>query len=160
MAIQVEREAVGLNGQTLLRVQRNGPKIHSQYNIGFGDFGWAQCEVSKGQAQSPSPKSKEGRRIPLYFMARQPLQSNGQVLSIFDLFYENKIKIDSFSTIVWVFILVQPKLPSRVHRLGKKVLPCRHFGERWPLDFSLYCEGSRGWIIGFLQSNWWTSTAS
>ena len=38
-------------------------------------------------------------------------------------------------TIVRVSILVWPKVPSRVHRLDYKVLPCRQFGERRPLDF-------------------------
>jgi hypothetical protein len=113
-------------------VQRNGLKIHSQYNIGFGAFGWAQCEVSKGQAQSPK---KEGAS---HFISWPDNPSNLTANSCQILIYfMKKKKIDSFSTIVWVFILLQPKLPSRVHRLGKKVLPCRHFGERWPLDFGL-----------------------
>jgi hypothetical protein len=45
------REAMGLSGHTLLRVQRNGLKIHSRYNIGIGAFGRVRCEASKGQAQ-------------------------------------------------------------------------------------------------------------
>jgi hypothetical protein len=49
-------EAVGLSGQTLLRVQRNGLKIDNQSNIVSGAFGRALCEASKGQAQSPNPK--------------------------------------------------------------------------------------------------------
>jgi hypothetical protein len=47
-------EAVGLNGQTLLRVQTNGLNLVDGI-LGIGAFGWAQCEASKGTGQAHSP---------------------------------------------------------------------------------------------------------
>ena len=35
-----------------------------------------------------------------------------------------------------------------------------HLKLRQPLDFSMQCEGPRGRILGFLQSDWWKSMAS
>jgi len=50
-------------------------------------------------------------------------------------------KIDGFSIVVGVSIPVRLKLSSRVchfgQNSGQKVLPCRHFVERRPLDFGL-----------------------
>jgi hypothetical protein len=64
------------------------------------------------------------------------------ILSLIDynsflFLFLNEKQIDGLSTIVWVFIFVQPNLPSRVRRLGQKVLPCKHFEERQPLIFGL-----------------------
>jgi hypothetical protein len=87
----------------------------------------------------------------------QPLQSNGQDLVSFWCLWG---KTNGLSTIVWFSIHVWPKLPPRVRCLGRKILPCRHFGERQSLDFGLECEGSRGQIIGFLRFDRWKSTAS
>jgi hypothetical protein len=64
----------------------------------------------------------------LLIVPKQPLQSNGQDLVNYLFIYSNE-KINDLLTIVWVSILVQPKLFSKVRCLGKKVLPCRHFGE-------------------------------
>jgi hypothetical protein len=89
--------------------------------------GWPQCGASKGQAQSP----KEEGASHFVHCPKQPLQSTVKILSVFNLFMNKNIT--SLSTIVWVFIHVRPELPSRVRRLGQKVLPCKQYGERWPL---------------------------
>jgi hypothetical protein len=76
----------------------------------------------KGQAQCP--KEEGASHFILY--PQQPLESSSQDLVIFWFFLKKK-KINNLSTIVCVFDFVRPKPPSRVRRLGQKVLPCRHF---------------------------------
>jgi hypothetical protein len=108
-------EAAWSNGQTLLRVQRNGLQIHSQQNIGTGAFSRTLCEASKAQ----TPKSKPfGHELPwpldldghsvkppkakpkvqrkkqashFILCPKQPLRSNGQDLVNFILLCEKKL---------------------------------------------------------------------
>jgi hypothetical protein len=110
---------------------------------------------SKVQTHIISPE-----HLILFHIQNNPFNLTTRILSISIFFKICEKNIDGLSTIVWVSIHVRPKLPSRVRRLHQEVLPCTNFGERRPLDFGLQCEGSRGWALDFLQSNWWKSTAS
>jgi hypothetical protein len=150
-------EAGGLNGQTSLGVQRNGLKVasivHELESLQSGTV-WSFQRPSLRSKPSvmnshglstwmaiwwslkrPSPKSIGRRSIPLYFLPETipPIlwpRSCQCLISFME-------KRDGLSTIVWVFILVWPKLPSRFRCHGKKVLPCRHYKLRRPLDFGL-----------------------
>jgi len=53
------------------------------------------------------------------------------------LYLVDEKKFNDLLIIIWVFILVQPKLLSRVCCLDKKVMPHKHLGGQQPLDFGL-----------------------
>jgi hypothetical protein len=109
-----------------------------------------ELEPSAGHSVKPpkvKPKVQRKENPTLVPTQSNPSNLMAKILSIFSWFYE---KIDGFSTIVWISNPVRLKLHLKVHHLGKKVLPCRHFGERRPLDFGLWCERSRDRILGLL----------
>ena len=108
-----------------------------------------------GHTVKPSkvkPIERERESILVYSLPKQPLQSNDQYLVSVLIFLWKKS--NGLSTIVWVSNRVRPKLPSKVHCFGKKLLSCRHFEERRPFDF-----WPRVWRVNipnydFLQSDW------
>jgi hypothetical protein len=80
------------------------------------------------------PKVQRKKEHPTFLLVQNnPFNLTAKILLTFSFLFLWE-KIDGLMTMVWVSILVQPYLPSRVRRLGQKVLPCRHFGKRQPLD--------------------------
>jgi len=125
------REAGGLNGQTSLGVQRNGLKVasivHELESLQSRTV-WSFQRTSLRSKPSwmaiwwslkrPSPKFIGRRSIPFYFLPKTtpPILWPRSCQCLISLWK----KRDGLSTIVWVFILVWPKLPSRFRCHGKK----------------------------------------
>ena len=73
-----------------------------------------------------SGKEREGKSQFILY-PKNPYNLTAKILSFFDILL----------TIVWVSIIVRPKLPSRVCRIGQIMLKSNHYLMRRPLDFSL-----------------------
>ena len=73
-----------------------------------------------------SGKEREGKSQFILY-PKNPYNLTAKILLFFDILL----------TIVWVSIIVRPKLPSRVCHIGQIMLKSNHYLMRRPLDFSL-----------------------
>jgi hypothetical protein len=125
------QEAVGLNGQSLWRIQINGLKIANKIQE-LEPSVWHNVKPPKAK-----PKVQRKKEHPtLLSIQNNPSNLTAKILSFFYFFCKKK----SMATRLyfWVSIHVRPKLPSRVHCPDKKILPCRHLesNNHWTLASS------------------------
>jgi hypothetical protein len=113
-------------------------------------LGRPKCEASKGQAQSPNSKE----HATLFLAQNNPSNLMAKILSMIDyLMKRNRRPLDH--SLGFHSHPTQPSFES-----PSPSSKSNYFKMWRPLDFGHKCEDSRGRTLGFLQFDWWKSTAS